>query len=463
MTSSAGTDAVARGGPPVIIHRHARIAPRTLLRGLLLLVLGAVGCRESLTDYTLGRRNRAPVAVAPIPSLTLIEGQVVLVEVSPYFTDPNGDALAYEATTDAATARATVSGTLVAVTAVSPGTSRLILTARDPGGLAATQSTAVTVRRNRAPLAKGSIPVVSLASGEILTLEVAPYFNDPDGGALGYQAASSNPRVALASVTGATMSVSAVAAGTATLTLTATDPGGLTASHAVAVTVVPGPTLGFREDFDSSLEEWEVAEGATVVSDGVLALTNVAAGIAGRVNRRLEAPINFWEARARLGRTQTDSVIASVIFSTGHERYAAYALDVGSGVSVEGNDTNYRFYVLDRTRRWPAENPWIVIEGAFGVSDAVHDGAGEFTEINATLDDANLRVRASDTELFAVTLDAEHPTRLTSIGLWVFPLDGAEARTALFDWVEVSGTQTTAAATASAAMAASARMPRLRR
>ena len=92
-----------------------------------------------------------------------------------------------------------------------------------------------------------------------------------------------------------------------------------------------------------------------------------------------------------------------------------------------------------------------MIEGTYGVSDAVRDGAGEFTEIAASLDDGELRAWAGETELFAVTLGDDHPTRLIAIGLWVFPLDGAEARTALFDWVEVSGTHTAGAATASAA------------
>ena len=433
----------------MIIHRP-RGGPAALGYGLLLLVLATAGCRPGTTGPTLADRNRAPVAAASIPSLTLVEGQMVLVEVSPYFTDPDGDSLSYDARTDAAAARVEVSGSLVTVTAVSSGRAILTLTARDPGGLAASQSTGVTVRPNRAPVATGSIPAVSLASGQTALLEVSSYFDDPDGGALSYQATSSNPRVALASVSGLTMSISGVAAGTTTLTLTARDPGGLTAAHEVAITVVPGPMLGFREDFDAGLEAWGVEQADTMLSEGVLALTNLERGIAGRANRVLEAPINFWELRARLGRTQTDSVVTSVIFATGHERFAWYALDVGSGVSVGGDDTNYRFYVLDRSR-WPPENRWVVIEGTYGVSDAVHDDAGEFTEIAASLDGSELRAWAGETELFAVTLGSDHPTRLIAIGLWVFPLDGAEARTALFDWVEVSGTHTAGAATASAA------------
>ncbi len=430
-----------------------------LLCGLLLSTLGTAGCRPGTTGPTLADRNRAPLAAASIPSLDLVQGQVVLVEVPPYFTDPDGDSLIYEATTNGLAARVAVAGTLATVTAVASGRAILTLTARDPGGLAATQSTGVTVRPNRAPLAIGSIPAVNLASGETTPVAMGAYFSDPDGGPLGYRASSSNPRVASASVSGSTLLVSGVAAGTTTLVLTARDPGGLAAAHVVEVEVVPGPTLGFRDDFDSNVEAWGVEQANAVLSEGVLAVTNAQRGIAGRMNRDLEAPINFWEMRARLGRSRTDSVVASVIFATGHERYAWYALDIGSGVSVGGSDTNYRFYALDRTR-WPPEDRWVVIDGSFGLSEAVHDGAGEFTTVTVSLDDGALRAWAGETELFAVTLGSDHPTRLTAIGLWVFPLDGAEARTALFDWVEVSGTHTAGPGTASAAMAASVGTPR---
>ncbi len=444
MAPENGT--AARGAPSAIPHPRPRGVLRRLPKTLPTLFLwAAAGCDAGAVRPL----NRAPSPGTPIPSMELVEGQSVLVEMSSHFADPDGDTLAYEAATDAAAARVAVSGTLATVTAASAGSATLTVTARDPGGLAATQSTGVVVRPNRAPAAKDSIPAVTLVSGEIVPVRVAAYFADPEGGALSYRASSSNPRAVLASASGPTVSVSGVAAGTATLTVTATDPGGLAATHEVDATVVAGAPTGFRDDFDSGLATWDVEQADTAVSEGVLALTNRAAGIAGRMNRDLETPINFWEVRARLGRTRTDSVVASLIFATGDERYAWYALDVGSGVSVEGSDTNYRFYVLDRTR-WPPANRWVVVAGAFGVSDAVRDGAGEFTEIAVSLEDGELRAGVGGTELFAATLSDEHPTRMTSVGLWVFPLDGAEARTALFDWVEATGTPTVGPASAAA-------------
>ena len=425
------------------------IASRTLVRALLALAVASSACREGGTEPSA---NQAPVVAASIPPMVTTEGHTVVVDVLPYFTDPDGDTLSYEvATTDAAVVRVTLSGSLATAAAGAEGTATLTVTARDPGGLSVSQSIDVTVRPNHAPMATGTIPAVDLASGEIVEVDVSRYFTDSDGGALIYEASSSNTRVAAVSVSWLTMSVSGVAAGTATVTVTARDPGGLMAAHEVAVTIVPGPPVGFRDDFSSdSLGEWAIGQAIAVLSEGVLQLTNDAAGIAGRVNWALESPINSWEVRTRLGRTRTDSVVASVIFDTGHPRYRAYALDVGSGVGVQGRDTNYRFYVLDQTRHWPEENPWVIVEGAYGTSEAVHDGAGEFTEVAVTLEDGELRMRAGDTELASVVIDDEYPLYLTSIGLWVFPLDGAADRTALFDWVEVTGTRTVGAARAAA-------------
>ena len=69
------------------------------------------------------------------------------VNVARYFTDPDGDALTYAASssrTDVVTAA--VSGSTVTLTPVAAGTATVTVTARDPGGLSATQSIAVTAQ-----------------------------------------------------------------------------------------------------------------------------------------------------------------------------------------------------------------------------------------------------------------------------------------------------------------------------
>ena len=90
--------------------------------------------------------NRAPVAAGAIPPQTMTVGQTAPVNLASFFTDPDGDALTYAATTSNATvATVSVAGSLMTVTAVAAGTVTVTVTATDPGGLSASQSFTVTV------------------------------------------------------------------------------------------------------------------------------------------------------------------------------------------------------------------------------------------------------------------------------------------------------------------------------
>ena len=174
-----------------------------------------------------------------IPSQGVEEGTEVTVDVSGAFSDPDGDALSYRATSDASSvAGVSVSGSNVTVTGEAPGAATITVTATDPGGLSATQTFEVTVNRaNQAPTVSGSIPAQTVAVGETAVVDVSAYFSDPDGDALSYAASSSNPSVAVVSTSGATVMITAVAKGSVTVTVTATDPGGLTATQTLEATV----------------------------------------------------------------------------------------------------------------------------------------------------------------------------------------------------------------------------------
>ncbi len=91
---------------------------------------------------------------------------------------------------------------------------------------------------------RGSIPDQALTLGEpAATVNVANNFADPDGDALSYTVTSSNSSVAAASISGTVVTVQPVALGTAIATVTAQDPGGLTASLSFVVTVTGSPDL----------------------------------------------------------------------------------------------------------------------------------------------------------------------------------------------------------------------------
>ena len=92
--------------------------------------------------------NRASRSTGSVPAQTLtVGGGRRRVVVTRYFTDPDGDALTYTARSSRSGVVTTgVSGGAVTLTPVSAGTASVTVTARDPGGLSATQSISVRVQ-----------------------------------------------------------------------------------------------------------------------------------------------------------------------------------------------------------------------------------------------------------------------------------------------------------------------------
>ncbi len=91
---------------------------------------------------------------------------------------------------------------------------------------------------NRAPRAVGNISDQTLTEdGSVTTVNVSARFTDPDGDNLSYRATSSRTSVVRTSVSGSRVTLTPRDAGTATVTVTATDPGGLSATQRFTVTV----------------------------------------------------------------------------------------------------------------------------------------------------------------------------------------------------------------------------------
>ena len=188
---------------------------------------------------TVETPNRAPVPAGSIPAQSVTAGQTVRLDVASYFSDPDGNALVYDAATSApGVASVSMSGSSLAIVGVSAGTATVNVTATDPDGLSAAQGFDVTVQRpNRPPTVAGSIPAQTVQAGRTATVDVTSYFSDPDGDALQYSAATSNARIVTVDVSGSTVSFTGVARGNAVVAVTATDPGGLTVTQSVHVTV----------------------------------------------------------------------------------------------------------------------------------------------------------------------------------------------------------------------------------
>ncbi len=180
-----------------------------------------------------------PAQVGSIPAQIVNVGESAVIDVAPYFSDPDGGPLSYAAATSSpGVVSVSISGSSLTMVGVADGTATVVVTATDPDRLSATQTVGVTVQTpNRAPVPSGSIPAQSVNVGRTVTVDVAPYFSDPDGDALRYAATTAVPGVVSVSMSGSRLTMVGVADGTAAVVVTATDPGGLIASQSVGVSV----------------------------------------------------------------------------------------------------------------------------------------------------------------------------------------------------------------------------------
>ena len=105
-------------------------------------------------------------------------------------------------------------------------------------------------RVRHSPTAVRALPNRRLpALGSVLEMDVSPAFTDPDGDRLTYTVSSSAPYVATALAAGARVTLTAVAAGSATIRVRAVDPVGLNVAQSFMVTVTEtGTGVPFADD-----------------------------------------------------------------------------------------------------------------------------------------------------------------------------------------------------------------------
>ena len=98
------------------------------------------------------------------------------------------------------------------------------------------------------PRAVGSIPSQTLTTGaNARTVDVAPYFQDPDNDQLTYLAVSERPSILEVSVTGSTVILTPASAGITRITVTASDGNASTAQTIAATVRVPQNSLLTRQ------------------------------------------------------------------------------------------------------------------------------------------------------------------------------------------------------------------------
>ena len=193
----------------------------------------------TVTDTPL--QNRNPETVGTIPAQAMTVGTATSLQVSGYFRDPDGDNLTYTAqSNDTQIATVSVSGTYLTITPRRSGNTTVIVAASD-GSLTAIQHVSLTIidapLQNRAPRVLRQIPAHTLTvDNSAALLPLSSYFSDPDGDSLTYTASTGNTIVATVSRSGSPVLITPVAAGTAIITVTASD-GKLQATQSFVVTI----------------------------------------------------------------------------------------------------------------------------------------------------------------------------------------------------------------------------------
>ena len=191
--------------------------------------------------------NEIPTTVgtiAPITALVAMSSPQT-VNVANNFSDP-GDMLTFTAASDDMDiATVTVSGSEVTVTPLARGTATITVTATDAAGQTVTQDFAVTVV-NPAPTAVDAIDDITglVANGSTGTVDVVNNFSDPYD-MLMFAAVSNNTAAATVEVSGSVVTIEPVAAGMATITVTATDLANQSIEQTFMVTVAANeaPTI----------------------------------------------------------------------------------------------------------------------------------------------------------------------------------------------------------------------------
>ena len=210
--------AAKRDGAALLGDRRARMSgrwPAAAGQALLVVVFAAAGLAPN------DAQAQAPIVVKPLEDLTLTVG------TGPHFVDLRGvyygelDKCEVVSSNQAVATVSLTEGYNVHVTPVGVGEATITATATNEDG-SVDHDFKVTVQ-HAPPVAVGEFPERELRVGDVLPLELSGAFH---GEALTYTASSSDEGAATVSVTGSTANITAVAAGTATIAITATNTGG---------------------------------------------------------------------------------------------------------------------------------------------------------------------------------------------------------------------------------------------
>ena len=179
--------------------------------------------------------NNPPILSGTLDDQTVTVGEPIDVSIEGVFTDPDGDELTYTAESDDTNvATVELSGTDLTISGVNAGSTIFKITATDSEFNVVGE---FDVEVETVPEAVDSIPNQSLAiGGENLSLNVSDYFYDQDGDVLTYTMETTG-NAATVNLTEADVDMSPFTRGSTSVTITASDPKGRSATQSFSIAV----------------------------------------------------------------------------------------------------------------------------------------------------------------------------------------------------------------------------------
>ena len=180
--------------------------------------------RSVIHNFNVNVRNTPPTSTAFQP-LVLARGEVRKLDVSAYFND-GVDSLNYGViSSNQAITTATLEGSILSLEGANYGASSITVGAFDDGAPPASARESFSVRvENLAPRLSRPLNFVSVEPNVSFTLNLNDYFSDPYD-SIAYAAKSSDTSLLTVAVNNETLTGTALAFGSATVTITATDNG----------------------------------------------------------------------------------------------------------------------------------------------------------------------------------------------------------------------------------------------
>ena len=368
--------------------------------------VGSTTITVTATNAGGSAAQRFAVTVQLPPVTLTLGGAAQAIELSEHF----GDAVAGldVSVSPAGVVQASMSGSLLTLTPLAVGTATVTLevTAGEVSALHLFPATVAPA----APTTLGSIAALTLAGRETHTVTASDYFV---GEGVTYDAESSDPGVATVAVDGAAVTVTAIAAGEATVTVTATNESGKAEQSFVVTVQLPAIVL----TLGGAAQEIELADyfgdevtgyEATVSPSGIvhvsrsgsqLTLTAVAAG---------SATVTVTATNAVGSAEQSFAVTVVPLAPAAVGSIAAVTLTEGATHMVTASDHFSGEGITYTAETSDPEVATVAVSGATVVVTAVAAGSATIT-VTAT------NAVGSAEQSFAVTVVPPAPTAAGSI------------------------------------------------